>query len=132
MHGGGEDPGTDPDADYVYVVYKGSGGPLANGGMVVADSPKLYETSSGSGVYSGDVDMTGYAWCNVGIVTSDLSRGFDHEHAAALDPATFTVTMTEKQVTSGTLNTAGPWGDWNGVYSMIFNINTLELTVTKK
>lgn len=130
--GGGEDPGTDPDADYVYVVYKGSGGPLANGGMVVADSPKLYETSSGSGVYSGDVDMTGYAWCNVGIVTSDLSRGFDHEHAAALDPATFTVTMTEKQVTGGTLNTAGPWGDWNGVYSMIFNINTLELTVTKK
>ena len=130
--GGGDEPGPGPDADYVYVVYKGSGGPLANGGMVVADSPKLYETSSGSGVYSGDVDMTGYAWCNVGIVTSDLSRGFDHEHAAALDPNTFTITMTEKPVTGGTLNTGGPWGDWNGAYSMTFNINTLELTVTKK
>ena len=129
---GGDEPGPGPDADYVYVVYKGSGGPLANGGMVVADSPKLYETSSGSGVYSGDVDMTGYAWCNVGIVTSDLSRGFDHEHAAALDPNTFTITMTEKPVTGGTLNTGGPWGDWNGAYSMTFNINTLELTVTKK
>lgn len=122
----GEEPGPDPDADFVYVVFKGDG----NEGQTTPESPKLYEISEN--IFSGDIDLTGHSWQNLGIVLSDLSKGFEHEHTAALPADTFTVVMTEKEVIGGACNTGGPWGDWNGTYSMTFNLNTKELTVTKK
>lgn len=124
----GEEPGPGPDADYVMVVFKGGD----NFGEADPDiSPKLYETST-KGIYRSDVDLTGHAWHNLGIVTSDLSRGFDYEHGAALPDDTFTIVMNEKEVEGGKCNTSGPWGNWDGIYTMTFNLDTRELTVTKK
>ena len=117
------------EKDFMWLVIKGgSGGPLATS-KVEENSPVLTETERN--IFVGEADLTGYAWDNLGLVTSDGTRAFHCNGGAESFPATLTLEEIEVGA-DGYVGTNGPWGNWNGTYVFTFNADTMQLTITPK